>query len=329
MTQKPFMNASTAGTPHRIGFHRILLCVDSTTVVAASAMLVRTLAGTGAQVQIVGVLENARAAIPLGPLADFNQNAAHARLLREVNARVAEACQLVNESGAAVFTKVVDLIADGGDAAHAIAHAAQTWEADLMILGARHHRGLVRWVERAAGAPDMRIGGCTILVVPQGGETSRSARPQRILVAVDGSPASMDALRTAIGLATEPARIKVLYVIDRATRVTEHVSQGLQDAFEDEGRVALSRSMAVLAGSLSADRIEYETYLARTDRTGDDVPTAILREATRWQADLLAMGTHGRRSVARWMLGSVSARVAEFARIPLILVRQRDGKPGV
>ncbi|WP_306427259.1 universal stress protein [Caballeronia sordidicola] len=53
-------------------------------------------------------------------------------------------------------------------------------------------------------------------------------------------------------------------------------------------------------------------------------PIRSKREAQSWHADLLVMGTHGRRGVVRCVLGSVANRVAGIARTPLLLVRQKD-----
>ncbi|KAF1061876.1 universal stress protein [Burkholderia gladioli] len=61
-----------------------------------------------------------------------------------------------------------------------------------------------------------------------------------------------------------------------------------------------------------------------TERTNDDVAHAILREAGRWGADLIVVGSHGRRGMARWLLGSVAGRVARMTSIPLLIVNERD-----
>jgi nucleotide-binding universal stress UspA family protein len=72
--------------------------------------------------------------------------------------------------------------------------------------------------------------------------------------------------------------------------------------------------------SLAPD-ISTDSGFLHTKRSGDDVARTIVREAIRWPADLLVMGTHGRRGVAGWVLGSVSNRVARITATPLLLVR--------
>jgi nucleotide-binding universal stress UspA family protein len=92
-----------------------------------------------------------------------------------------------------------------------------------------------------------------------------------------------------------------------------------EETLVDEGKRALARVAEVftsLAPGFSAD-----SGFLHTKRTGDDIAHAIVREAIRWPADLLVMGTHGRRGVAGWVLGSVSNRVARITATPLLLVR--------
>ena len=52
-----------------------------------------------------------------------------------------------------------------------------------------------------------------------------------------------------------------------------------------------------------------------------DPKTVILDCATEWGADLIVVGSHGRKGVARFVLGSVSEVVARYARCSVEIVR--------
>jgi nucleotide-binding universal stress UspA family protein len=67
--------------------------------------------------------------------------------------------------------------------------------------------------------------------------------------------------------------------------------------------------------------VEVDTVLHEpvTKRVADEV----LREAKRWEADLIVMGTHGRRGVQRLVLGSDAEQVVRQAEIPVLLVPSR------
>jgi nucleotide-binding universal stress UspA family protein len=56
------------------------------------------------------------------------------------------------------------------------------------------------------------------------------------------------------------------------------------------------------------------------------VSDVILREAKKWKADLIVMGTHGRRGINRMMLGSDAEMVLRNTPIPVLMVRSSDRK---
>jgi nucleotide-binding universal stress UspA family protein len=58
-----------------------------------------------------------------------------------------------------------------------------------------------------------------------------------------------------------------------------------------------------------------------------DVAGALADLAIEVQADLLALGTHGRGGLGRWLYGSVTDRVAHGARVPVLLFRPPDARP--
>ncbi len=57
------------------------------------------------------------------------------------------------------------------------------------------------------------------------------------------------------------------------------------------------------------------------ETAGRRVPGAIVEEARRWGADLIVVGTHGRRGLDRLLLGSVAEGVARMSPVSVLLVR--------
>ncbi|CAN7782620.1 universal stress protein [Caballeronia sp. LjRoot34] len=319
------MELQATNTDVRTGFKRILLCVDPTAASARAAAFVPHLANKETHVRIVGVVENARAVIPLGPLAAFHLSAARALLLQDVENACATAQELFASSGAKVEVQIIDLITHGGEVVHALAKAAQDWQADLLVMGSRQHQGLLHWVEGAVSEPLMKFAACAILVVPEHGDVEWRGRPQRILFAVDGSSASQEALRIGARLARAGTELRAIYVVDRAVRLTDFVPLTvLEDGLVEEGNASLAQASQFLETLPEAGGAHLETALVNTDQANDDVAHAIEREAQTWHADLLVMGTHGRRGLVRCLLGSVANRVAGIARTPLLLVREKD-----
>jgi nucleotide-binding universal stress UspA family protein len=64
--------------------------------------------------------------------------------------------------------------------------------------------------------------------------------------------------------------------------------------------------------------VRAETALAEDFR--GRVADEIVQQAKRWRADLIVMGTHGRRGIKRALLGSDSELVVRYSAIPVLLI---------
>ncbi|MEX3989705.1 universal stress protein [Paraburkholderia sp. EG286A] len=197
-------------------------------------------------------------------------------------------------------------------------NAARDWQADMLVVGTRHQGRMKRWVDGSVSGALAVCAPCPLLVVPvEYEETNGHAPLARILLATDGSPASAQAIDAALRLAEPQATLRAVYVVDRSSVAGDPVPGSvLEDALADLGRKALASAHTQLDVSGRA----YETALVATGRMRDDVAHTVLRDARDWQADLVALGTQGRRGVARWLLGSVAQRAIEITHVPLLLV---------
>ncbi len=132
-----------------------------------------------------------------------------------------------------------------------------------------------------------------------------------ILVCVDGSTASFHAARTAIELAAQlRGRLVLLSVVD-PSRLEAAGLRGAARQREADARAALDR-----VARMAAERaVEVETRL----RTGIAFEQ-ILEESREGRADLIVMGSTGRRGPGSRLLGSSALHVAEFTETPLLLV---------
>jgi nucleotide-binding universal stress UspA family protein len=57
---------------------------------------------------------------------------------------------------------------------------------------------------------------------------------------------------------------------------------------------------------------------------GGRAADAIVEEAGKWKADVIVLGTHGRRGLRRALLGSDAEEVVRNASVPVLLVRDRS-----
>ena len=139
---------------------------------------------------------------------------------------------------------------------------------------------------------------------------------QRILVATDGSAMSEEALKTALQLAQEQkAELLIVHVVDMYGFYL--ASADVVRVFHEEGEAILSRAedTARQAG------VSAKTRLLETGVGGSRVAELIAEEGKTWPADLLVVGTHGRRGLSRLFLGSVAEGVSRLATVPVLLVR--------
>ena len=145
---------------------------------------------------------------------------------------------------------------------------------------------------------------------------------KRILVPVDGSPTSMAGLREAVRLAkAQRAKLRLVHVVDELAVMLNfdgyYESGDLVGVLRDAGK----KLIAEAAAFARKHGVKAETSMI--DSVGVRVADAIVKDAGKWRADLLVIGTHGRRGVTRMVLGSDAEAVLRETRVPVLLVRSR------
>ena len=151
---------------------------------------------------------------------------------------------------------------------------------------------------------------------------------QRILIAIDGSDTSYLALDHAVQLAQyQRARLRIVHVVELFKYPLTMLDgpafdpTPLWDSLREEGRLALS---VAAAKARSAD-VDSEIAMLEGDDPSLRVATTIVKDAAGWDADLIVLGTHGRRGFDRILLGSVAETLVRMATAPVLLVRARSG----
>jgi len=143
---------------------------------------------------------------------------------------------------------------------------------------------------------------------------------KRILVPVDGSTTSMAGLDEALRLAkNQKARLRLLHIVDERM-IFSNAEAGLNvepviDSLKKGGKRILER--AAKLASARGVRADSELAENATSRVAD----VLVARARRWRADLIVMGTHGRRGVNRLVLGSDAELVVRSSPVPVLLIR--------
>jgi len=143
---------------------------------------------------------------------------------------------------------------------------------------------------------------------------------QRILSPIDGSPCSERAVEEAIELsAALRSEIRFLHVVDLYFTISVFAGNAPSEAviapFRHAGIELLEKARArATARGIAADYV-------LVDKPSQRVSAVVVLECARWPADLIVIGTHGRRGIAHLLMGSDAESIVRTATTPVLLVR--------
>jgi nucleotide-binding universal stress UspA family protein len=232
-----------------------------------------------------------------------------------------------------------------GAVAPTILSCAQSLQADMIVMCSHGYTGLKRWSMGSVTQKVVRQSPVPVLVVREDstapGETQPGTEhPLTALVPLDGSILAEAALEPAaqvIAALAAPAQAQ-LHLVEVVSILPSYGRLRSQAAFDGEIReeaekkaeaylkTIKDRLHETIPGDLNltvTSTVVVETDVAETILTvaekpehvkGGDVPTC----------DLIAIATHGRGGLPRWLLGSVTERVMHTTKLPLLVVRPRE-----
>jgi len=145
----------------------------------------------------------------------------------------------------------------------------------------------------------------------------------KILVPVDGSETSILGLNEAIKIAkAQGSQLRLVHIVNELildyTYSPGVYATNLIESLRKAGRTVLDVAETV------AQRQGIKPECVLLESIGGPEADFILAQAEEWQADLIVMGTHGRRGFLRVALGSDAEQVVHGATVPVFVVR---GKP--
>jgi nucleotide-binding universal stress UspA family protein len=241
-----------------------------------------------------------------------------ADLLKTASSQLVGLKGRVERRGIAVTTRVAT-----GIPSEEVITVARAEDSDLIVVGTRGKTGLAHVLLGSTAERVIRGAPCPVLTVrmepavikEEEGALSKPVTLERILVPIDFSNCSLDALGYAAVVAQQAkASLMLLHVL-------EPVSYGLDFTL----------------GQSKARRLEVETWTKRLEElvSSHQHPTmqvesqlrggfpadSILDSAQTLPCDLIVMGTHGRRGISHTISGSVAEAVLRKARCPVITVR--------
>ena len=140
---------------------------------------------------------------------------------------------------------------------------------------------------------------------------------RRILIPVDGSDTANRAVVAALQMARENGgRIRLIHALDELAYLSgyEYSADLLKSARAEGSRIIEDAQLMAQSAGVPADGKLVET-------AGRRLGELVAEEARDWEADLVVVGTHGRRGMSRILLGSGAEQVLRLAPVPVLAVR--------
>ena len=147
---------------------------------------------------------------------------------------------------------------------------------------------------------------------------------KRILVPIDGSATANKALTAALQLARDAGgQLLLVHVVEELAFVDGYDMYGghsgeLLRVMREAGEKLLDEALAVArSAGVPAERMLFDTF-------GERLADVVRDAARKWNADLIVVGTHGRRGLGRVFLGSGAEQIIRLAPVPVLVFRSND-----
>jgi nucleotide-binding universal stress UspA family protein len=288
---------------------KIILAVDSS---AASEVAIREVAArpwpAGTSVEVLTVVEPWEIPVLLE-----GQNRSAMEMLQR-------AFRQLNAAGIVTTTKLTS-----GEPKAVIIDRATETHADLVVMGSHGTTGLTKFLLGSVTAAVVRFAPCSVEIVRSPVRDEDNPTAIRVLLATDGSECSEIAAGSIAGRPWPAgSEVHILSVVELSVPLFRIPYPPYFDhhAMEELRGQAMTRTEEAV---MVAERIIADVGLLTTGTVA--VPCAtpkelILEEAQRWGADMIVMGSHGRRGINRFLLGSVSEAVASHAHCSVEIIRR-------
>ncbi|MEF8757337.1 MAG: universal stress protein [Halobacteriales archaeon] len=191
---------------------------------------------------------------------------------------------------------------------------------DLVVMDTHGRKGLDRYLLGSVTEKVVRTSPVPVLSVKRENGSPPPIEYSDVLIPTDGSEGAEVAVDHGVAFAeTVDADVHGLYVIDvRAT--VPNVDAGSQTEVHDLLEAEGDRATDYVDTQARKAGLEVSTAVVQ------GTPYAQIREyVVEHDVDLIAMGTHGRTGLERYLLGSVAEKVVRTADVPVLTVRLGNG----
>ena len=210
-----------------------------------------------------------------------------------------------------------------GNVADEIIKFADNNKIDLIILSTHGHSGIKRW---ALGSIALKVlhGTCIpVLLIKSRVTKSAKVEFKKILLPLDGSSFSEASIPYAKELAKGTGVEIVLLRVSEPPVLPADRSPAIKPGWEEYRDMLMAEIQRQAEKYLEGIRANLgkSGIKARSQATLGKAAESILQVAQKEDINLIAMTTHGRTGISRWVYGSVASRITEESLQPVMLIR--------
>jgi nucleotide-binding universal stress UspA family protein len=268
----------------------------------------------GAEVAIAYAFDRgAIAARACGPYGAIDPYPLVRALEEEADAVLAAASERARREGVQATTLLLE-----GPATQAILERARACSAGAIVVGTHGRTGVSRLAFGSVAEGILRLSDVPVFVVREAAVVAPALAT--ILVACDGSEASIEAGRYALEFAhAEGAEVVFCTVVDPNVMRWSRAEYG----YDPEQLMTTVAQEAARLLEHTLGEAKNSGVPARSLLRYGDTCEEILESARDANADLIVLGTHGRRGLGRLFLGSVAESVLRRSALPVCTVRPK------
>lgn len=235
-----------------------------------------------------------------------------------------------------------------GQVAPSILSAANTYNADIILMSSHGYTGMKRWVMGSIAEKIARHATLPVLILRDSSPLpiashAESMSPIRALIPLDGSVHAKAALSPAIELVMtlkgqSKGTLHLVRVVKSPTfdesLTLEQQQEVRTHALYRAKRYLTSTTEQLREGLLVPSLAGLTLPITWSVAVDDDAAAGILRIAENGEdaegsgtfggCDVIVMATHGRSGLQRWAMGSVAERVLNATKLPILIVRPTD-----
>jgi nucleotide-binding universal stress UspA family protein len=217
-----------------------------------------------------------------------------------------------------------------GNMADEIIKFADKNKIDLIIISTHGHSGIKRW-ELGSVALKVLHGTCTpVLLIKSRAHKIAEVEFKKILIPIDGSPFSEASVPYVKELAKGTGGEIILLRVSEPPVLSADRSPAIKPSWEEYRDILMAEIKRQAEEYLERIKANIEknniNVKVRSQVALGKAAESILKVAQKEHINLIAMTTHGRTGVSRWVYGSVASRIVEESLQPVMLIRPSTPK---